>query len=174
VSRFKQFTIPFTGLSVGEHQFDFEISDWFFENFEYSLIKKGDVKVDVVLTKQSTVLVFDFQIEGEVEVCCDLCADDFMIPISGDHRLIVKFGPEASEESDEIIVIPSGEYEIDISQYIYEYINLDIPLKRIHGENAAGESLCNPETLQKLKEIVKENKESKGDDPRWDALKNLN
>ena len=31
----KEFTIPFVGLKVGKHHFDYEIDKTFFEHFEY-------------------------------------------------------------------------------------------------------------------------------------------
>jgi uncharacterized metal-binding protein YceD (DUF177 family) len=174
MNRFKQFIVPFAGLSLGDHRYEFEIGDWFFEQFEYSEIKKANVKVVATLKKTSTMLAFDFQETGEIEVCCDRCAEDFYLPVDGEHRLIIKFGPEAREESDEIIVLPSGDHEIDLSQYIYEYLILDLPIQRVHGTDAEGNSLCDPEVIEKLNQIATENKKEEGNDPRWDALKNLN
>lgn len=46
------FTIPFAGLKLGHHLFDFQVDDSFFEDIEYSLIKKGSLNVDIDLEKK--------------------------------------------------------------------------------------------------------------------------
>ena len=60
----KQFSVPFTGLKIGKHQFDFEIDNSFFDAFEYSLLKKGNLKAEVELDKQETMLILHFHIQG--------------------------------------------------------------------------------------------------------------
>ena len=35
---------------------------------------------------------------------------------------MVKFGDEYNDENDDILIVPHGEYEINIAQYIYELI----------------------------------------------------
>ena len=73
------------------------------------------------------------------------------------------------EENDEIVVIPEHDYEIDLSQYLYEYINLILPYRKVHGEDENGNSLCNPDIIKKIEEHTEE----EATDPRWDALKKL-
>ena len=48
----KNFLIPFTGLKIGTHQFNFEVDDLFFEERDYSILKKGELCVDVTLEKK--------------------------------------------------------------------------------------------------------------------------
>src|ERR1051325_8526847 len=93
--------IPFVGLSLGEHKFDYKIGDAFFSNYEYSLIKNGDITVELDFLKQETMLVLDFYISGTIQAICDRCLEEFPLEIDGHNRLIVKFGEEAAEESDE-------------------------------------------------------------------------
>ena len=47
-------------------------------------------------------------------------------------RLVVKFGSAYSEESDEIVIIPESEGEINIAWFLYEFIALAIPIKHVH------------------------------------------
>ena len=56
----------------------------------------------------------NFRIEGVVMVPCDRCLDDMEIPVETNNRLIVKFGKEYAEESDEIVIIPEDEGAINI------------------------------------------------------------
>jgi len=163
------FVIPFSGLNIGNHQFVFKIDDKFFDNFEYSEIKKGNVNVVLELEKQEQMLILDFDIEGTLHVMCDRCLDSYDQPIAGQERLIVKFGEQPEEESDEIVIIPVGQYQFDVSQYIYEYINLLLPYRLVHPEDENGKSLCDPEVIKKLEELSVK----KSTDSKWDILKNI-
>jgi uncharacterized metal-binding protein YceD (DUF177 family) len=103
---------------------------------------------------------------------CDRCTDYFDLPIEGNEQLVVKFGSDMVEESDQIVVIPATDGEINVAHFIYEYISIFIPIKRVHPENKRGTTACNKEMIKRLEEL--KNKEKKETDPRWDALKNLN
>jgi len=158
------YAIQFRGLGVGQHHFTFEIDATFFEKFDFQDIKSGSARVLLYLTKESTLLDLHFKIDGTFEVICDRCLGKYMQPVKGEFRLIVKFGDDYEEESDEVVVIPKTESRIDLSQYIYEYVNLLLPIQRTHPNIAD----CDPEMIQKI------NKHAKPEvDPRWEALKNI-
>ena len=163
------FVIPFMGLSLENHTFDFEVNNAFFEHFEYSEIKKGKVSVEVILERQERMLIFGFKIQGSVEVTCDRCLDVFDHPVSGREQLIVKFGHERLEESDDVLMIPHTDYQIDLAPLIYEYINLLLPIRHVHPMNENGEYACDPEVTK----FITETPEHENTDPRWEVLKGL-
>jgi len=163
------FVIPFMGLSLGNHTFDFEVNNAFFEHFEYSEIKKGKVSIEVILERQERMLIFGFKIQGSVEVTCDRCLDVFDHPVSGREQLIVKFGHERLEESDDVLMIPHTDYQIDLAPLIYEYINLLLPIRHVHPMNENGEYACDPEVTK----FITETPEHENTDPRWEVLKGL-
>ncbi|MFP4471630.1 MAG: YceD family protein [Bacteroidales bacterium] len=165
----KKFVIPFRGLKLGVHHFDFEIDDKFFEAVESAEIEHGRVSVGVDLTKQERMLILEFGIEGMVEVSCDRCLEPLEMPVKGNERLIVKFGENRDEESDEVIIIPESDHQINISQYLYEFISLLLPMQKIHPDDEHGNSTCNPDMLERLGRRDGE----KQTDPRWDVLKKL-
>ncbi len=169
----KEFLIQFIGLKQGKHQFEFEINKAFFDNFEFDEFNDVNVKVNVVLEKKSTMLELNFKHKGTVNVPCDLTNEDFDLPVKGKLNLIVKFGDEYNDENEEILVVPHGEYQIDVSQYIYEMIVLSVPSKRVHP--GVKDGTLNPEILNKLEELApkEEHKEETNTDPRWDELKKL-
>ena len=177
MSKTKEYTIPFVGLKLGKHKFEYQISNAFFEIFDYNEFQNSDIKVNVVLDKQSNLLELNFKHEGTINVPCDLTSEDFDLPIKGKLKLIVRFGETFNNDNEELLILPFGEFEIDIAQYIYEMIILSIPLKRIHPGIKDGS--LNTEALTKLKELtIKEQKKEKKDeeeniDPRWDKLKQL-
>jgi Predicted metal-binding, possibly nucleic acid-binding protein len=163
------FLIPISGLSIGKHSFQYEIKDDFFAGMDYSEVKEGDVKINLDVEKEETMMTLNFSFEGSVRVPCDRCGDDFDLPISGNEIFFIKFGAEPCEESENVVVIPADQHDFDLSNLIYEYIILSLPIQRVHDE---GE--CNPEVLKLLQsqeEVVPEDKDET--DPRWAALKGL-
>ena len=88
----KEYLIPFVGLKIGKHQFDYQIDNTFFKSFDYDEINDVSVKVDIVLEKKSTMLELDFKHKGTVNVPCDVSGEEFDLPIKGKFKLLVKFG----------------------------------------------------------------------------------
>ena len=171
----KAYTIPFVGLKIGSHQFDYQIDNTFFEHFEYDEFHKADVKVDLELEKKSTLLDLHSQFNGTVNVNCDLTNEPYDQPISGNFDLVVKFGQEYNDEEEDLLILPHGSYEVDVAQYIYESIVLAVPAKRVHPGVADG--TLKSEALDKLEELSLNNQAEQSDedqtDPRWDDLKKL-
>ncbi|MDZ7742668.1 MAG: DUF177 domain-containing protein [Bacteroidota bacterium] len=95
--------------------------------------------------------------------------EKFRQPLQTRQNIYIKFGDEEYEETDEVYVISQREYEIDVSQFIYEFINLSLPYRKIHPLDENGNEQCDPEVLQKLEDYKRES----STDPRWDALKKL-
>ena len=196
--------IPFIGLKPGFHDFEFEITDKFFEEIEYSIIHSGNVQVHLTLEKKETMLIGQFTIEGVVNTSCDRCNDPIEVPVKGSYQLIFKFGNEP-EFDESLVVLHPDAYEIDLRDNIYEFITVSLPTRVIHPK---GE--CNEEMIALLKEYSgttqseeddedlddedwdeddwddddwddeEEDDEEEDDDdddpidPRWSALKNLN
>lgn len=165
----KNFAIPFRGLKLGDHHFEYVIGEKFFDCIEYSEIKKGEVVVGIEMNKQERMLIFEFSMSGTVEVVCDRCLGLFDFPVEGNETIYVKPGEEWNEESDDVLIIPESEHEFNVSQLIYEYIMLKLPIQRIHPDDENGNSTCDPEMLEKLGTPP----EPQGTDPRWDALTKL-
>lgn len=177
MSKTKEYLIPFIGLKLGKHHFEYQISNAFFEIFDYDEFQNSDIKVNVVLEKQSNLLELNFKHKGTVNVPCDMTGEDFDLPIKGKMKLIVRFGEEYNNDNEELLILPFGEFEIDIAQYIYEMIVLSVPLRRVHPGVKDGS--LKTEALEKLNELsVKESKDENKEkeeniDPRWDKLKQL-
>ncbi len=112
------------------------------------------------------MLLLKFDFKGSITVPCDRCLDSVEIAVEGEEKLIVKFGNEEYDETEEIVVIPIHEHEINVAVYIYEFINLNLPKKRVHPED-----LCNQEVIERLKK-VEQKKEII--DPRWSSLQDIN
>jgi uncharacterized metal-binding protein YceD (DUF177 family) len=108
-------------------------------------------------------------ITGFIRISCDRCLEVFSQPVDCENRLLVKLGSKWDDEDPEMVTIPMDEHELDIKQYLYEFIHLSLPLQRVHPKDPEGNSTCDPEMLKKINEHIV-NKEI---DPRWDELKKL-
>jgi len=170
-----RFRINFGSLPVGEYEFEFEVDDKFFEQFENSPVKRGFFDVLVTVDKKEQFLLLDFTMEGSIVTQCDRCGEDMDIETSSYNELTVKFGEETGEEDADVIIISPKEHELNVAQFIYEYIALTMPLRHVHEDDENGNSTCNPETINKLESLLLHEEEAeKPTDPRWEILKKIN
>jgi uncharacterized protein len=157
-SSLQNYTVPFTGLKDGSHQLSFEIGREFFEKFEYSLIESGEVVIDVILEKNPTMITTFYSIKGTVDTICDRCNDPLNVKIAGEFKLVFKFGREESL-NEELIVLPPEAYELEFAPFLYEFINVSLPIKKVHGPG-----LCNEEMVELIGKYSINQEESEYDD----------
>mgnify|MGYP004524652991 FL=1 len=171
-------------LTPGVYEFDYLLENKFFVDIDGDQVQKGKVQVHLTLKRSSMSSELDFHSEGVVMVPCDRCLDDMEQPIETDNRLIVKFGSEYAEESDEVLIIPEDDGTLNIAWFLYEFIALAIPMKHVHAPGK-----CNKAMAAKFKQHRARNKDDEEElddmddmgfsepggatDPRWDALKGL-
>jgi len=168
----KEYSIPFSGLKQGKHRFEYLVENKFFESFGYNEFNSAHVDLNVQLNKTSTMLELELRAEGMVNVDCDITSEPYDQQIASELDLVVKFGDEFNNEDDEILIIPYGEHQVNIAQYVYEMLVLAVPQKRVHPGIADG--TLKSEVLDKLNELQpKESKDKEENDPRWDVLKKL-
>ncbi|MFT6167512.1 MAG: uncharacterized metal-binding protein YceD (DUF177 family) [Vicingaceae bacterium] len=164
----QKLVIPFIGLKEGIHQFEFEIDSTFFEQFDYSMIEEGDFKIKVEFEKKKILFNLNFKLKGKITASCDRCLEPLTFKVKGNESLIVKFGETTYNETDEIKVISPAEYELDLTNDIYQYAHMLLPTKVKHEKKKD----CNPEIIEQLEKLTTK-QESKEVDPRWAALSKL-
>ncbi|MDT0687855.1 YceD family protein [Autumnicola psychrophila] len=172
--RLAAYTIPFVGLKLGKHQFEYDIDNEFFDHFEYDEFNSVDVKIDLLFEKKNTMMELTFKASGTVNVDCDITNEPYDQPIDSSLFLVIKFGNEYNDEDEDLLIIPHGEYEVNVQQYIYELIVLSLPIKRVHP--GVEDGTLKSDVLDKLEELSIDKKEKNNEediDPRWDKLKNL-
>jgi uncharacterized metal-binding protein YceD (DUF177 family) len=180
-------------MTIGTHEFEFHLDNQFFKNIDGTEFQKGDVMAYVTVTKTAQTHEFDFRFEGVIQVPCDRCLDDMDLPIDTKARLFVKLGKEYSEESDEIVVIPEEEGEINIAWFLYEFIALAIPMKHVHAPGKCNKAMSSKlhkhmartavddeddifiddDSVDIPEDEVESGEENQATDPRWDVLKKL-
>lgn len=178
MKQLREFDIDIYKLSDKKHQYQYVIDDHFFANFPHSLIEKGNLQVTVTLDKQPRLIQVDFEITGTVTLVCDRSLEEFDHPLHIQEVLLYQYGNEEKELTDEIIIITRNTQKINLAQYIYEFIGLAIPMKKIHPKFRTDEDNL-PFTQGSVVFTTskgddtdsQENQE--GTDPRWEALRKL-
>jgi uncharacterized protein len=169
----KDFSIPFTGLKLGKHQFEYAVTDAFFDQFEYSLVKKANLQCRVELERQETMLILNFDISGTIDANCDKCLAQYPQQVDIHEQQVAKFSEEPLGEDEEIIVLTKNDHEINIAGLIYEYINVAMPFITVCG-NEGNTPYCDKEMLDSLNKLTANTEQNEKTDPRWDVLKKLN
>lgn len=166
----KAFGINIIGLSNRVHQFEYEFGDEFFRFYGSDLASAGKLCANVTLNKHETFIEADFIIKGKVNLVCDRSLEPFEHPVNSSHRIVFKFGDHDEEITDEIVMIHRDTATLEIGQYLYEFILLAVPLKKLHprfqdeeAENTEGGIIYTSGDDSTAPE----------GDPRWEILKKL-
>ena len=162
------FDIDIFKLANGEHSFEFNFDSEFFGLFEDSVIKNGEGTVKVELDRAPSLITLNFRIEGELELICDRSLETFMYPISETKEVRIKYGDHWEELSEELYLIPTDAQKIDVGQFVYEFLSLAIPMKKLHPRFADDDEDF----------IFSSSDEEEGSsktpvDPRWNELKKI-
>ncbi|SFF27420.1 YceD family protein [Thermoflexibacter ruber] len=179
--KFKEFDIDLAGLANKQHDYQYVVDDAFFALFENSLVEVGKCGVSIALNKTETMLICDFDISGSIRLTCDRSLELFDYPIKSTEQIIFKYGDEAKELSDEIIIIPRELTTLNLAQYIYEFIGLCVPIKKLHPrfieEDLSQEGDADEDILVYSSTTISseedDSESSQGIDPRWEDLKKL-
>lgn len=176
MSRRREFEIPFVGLKPGLHEYSYTIDDKFFEAFQQQDFRNCKARVKLVLDKKSSFMLLKFEIGGNMDVTCDRCSNNLPLDLWDEFKITVKMveNPEVmnnQEEDPDMYYIAQGESHFDIANWIYEFINLSLPMQKTCGyENEDGPN-CNPEALKMLKKLEpKEPVKKEEDNPIWKGL----
>lgn len=168
----KAYEISFFGLKEGIHQFKYKIENQFFEDFDYNEFFGADFLVNLEFSKKSNMLELHFIASGTVNISCDVSNERYDQPITSNLQIVVKFGDEFNDDNEEILIIPHGEHQINVAQFIYEMLVLAVPNKRVHPGIEDGS--LQSDIIEKLKELrPSKQKKSNEIDPRWEDLKKL-
>jgi uncharacterized metal-binding protein YceD (DUF177 family) len=168
----RQFDIAFVGLKPGEHTFEYQITDSFFENYGPQDFSDCNATVKLLLDKKNNFFLLKFEIGGKVTVNCDRCGQPFELQLWDDFDQVVKMVDNPDEmkevEDPDVSYISKTESHLNVAEWIYEFINLSIPMQRIHPDDSTGKSGCDPKVLDMLDQMNRQGNE-KGN-PIWKDL----
>lgn len=168
----KLFEIAFVGLKSGEHEFNYDIDDGFFEEFSQTDFRNSRLHVRLRLDKKTNFFLLNFEITGDVMVNCDRCGDPFDLPVWDEFNMVVKVveDPTVIEADEDPNVAYIGRHEsiLDVAGWVYEFSLLSIPMQRIHPDTVEGKAGCNPAVLKMLDDM--RHPESTQQNPIWKDL----
>jgi len=171
MKQLRQFEIAFVGLKPGEHTFEYQVTDSFFENYGPQDFSDCKATVKLTLDKKSDFFLLKFEIGGSVSVICDRCGQPLNLQLWDDFTQVVKMveNPEEMEgdEDPEVSYISRTESHLNVGEWIYEFINLSIPMQKIHPD-VDGKSTCDPKVLEMLDQMNKQTDAQ--DNPIWKDL----
>ena len=163
----EDFIFPLNGLKVGRSSFEFHSGKEFFQSFENAEILDADLTVGVTIEKSNAYIGVDLDIQGWVEVTCDRCLAALRLGVAASPALSVKFGEQDSAATEdlwegerEILFLPESDTDLDLSQVVYDYVCISLPLKRVHAE---GE--CDPDTVKYLADETEAGADTEKDSP---------
>jgi len=167
----REFEIAFVGLKQGEHHFNYQIKDSFFDNFANPGFEKSEIDVKMILDKKSDVFLLNFDIHGKALTQCDRCGDDFEMRIWDAFDHVVKLVDDSdvnlkNEVDPEVTYLSKSDSLLDVSKLVYEYIVFSLPVQKVHELDEDGNSTCNKEVLKMLNEQTPHTTNK-----MWDALK---
>jgi uncharacterized protein len=167
------FSVNIIGLGYKAHSFDFQFGDEFFAKYGKELISGGKFNAQVVLIKHETFIEAEFKITGQATLVCDRSLDPFDFPIAIDKKMVFKYGEEEKELSDEIFLITHETANIDLGQFVYEFIALEIPMRKIHPRFQEDEETETEGKIVYSSSTQKDDDDDENIDPRWEELRKL-
>jgi uncharacterized metal-binding protein YceD (DUF177 family) len=169
----RAYDIAFVGLKTGIHEYVYEVDDQFFADYAAQDFRNCQATVKLSLEKNTGFLMLKFEIGGQLEVICDRCGNYLPLQLWDDFQVVVKMAEDPKtmneqEEDPDVQYISRTESHINVSDWIYEFIVLSIPMQRMCSEEEMGGPHCNKEVLEKLKKLedLKETEAS----PLWKGL----
>ena len=174
MSRSREFEIAFVGLKPGIHMFNYVIDDKFFEPFQQQDFWNCKANVKLTLDKNSSFMLLKFEIGGTLDVTCDRCNNKLPLELWDEFKLTVKLVEEAEimneqEEDPDVFYIGRNESHIDISGWIYEFVNLSLPMQKTCGYEKMDGPYCNKAAREVLKNLEKKKSQPK-ENPIWKGL----
>lgn len=154
----RTFEIAFVGLKAGIHEFEYEINDKFFVEYQEQDFRNCTANVKLTLDKKNGFMLLKFEVGGKLEVTCDRCGNNLPLELWDEFNIVVKMveDPEQMNEQEEdpdVYYISKGESHLRVADWIYEFINLSIPMQRMCTEDQIGGPQCNQEVLTMLKKM---------------------
>ncbi|MDE7126542.1 MAG: YceD family protein [Bacteroidales bacterium] len=138
------FIIPLNSLAQGHTEFTWSVGKEFFQEFGNTEIIDANLTATADAEKSGQYLGIDCTITGYITVPCDRCLGDLECPIDVTVRLSIKYGTPSEDMNDgerEVICLPAHDTDLDMSQTIYDYACLSLPIQRVHADGECDEEI---------------------------------
>lgn len=181
-------------MPEGVHNFEYHLGKQFFVNMESSDIRDADLAVALTVDHKNDFYDLNFVITGEVVLLCDRCLDELRYPIDATYHIMVKYGDDYNDDSDELLEIPFADNYLNVAYMLNDTVTLAIPIKHVHPLGKCNRAMsallkkhrarsADDEDAELEDSLIEEmddmdiSSDSPSDapvDPRWDKLKDIN
>jgi uncharacterized metal-binding protein YceD (DUF177 family) len=171
----REFEVAFVGLKPGIHHYEYEIGDRFFEAFQQQDFFNCKATVKLAIDKKSSFMLLKFEMGGSLEVTCDRCNNNLPLELWDEFSITVKMvdDPEVmnnQEEDPDVYYIGAGDSHLDVANWIYEFINLSIPMQKTCSYDKMDGPHCNKTAMDVLKKMSAPDTEEVKENPIWKGL----
>jgi uncharacterized metal-binding protein YceD (DUF177 family) len=175
MGRRREFEIAFVGLKPGVHEYNYVIDDKFFEEFQQQDFLSCKANIKLQLDKKSSFMLLRFEIGGKMEVICDRCNNNLPLELWDEFSITVKIVEEPElmneqEEDPDVYYISRGESHVNVANWIYEFINLSLPMQKTCSYEDMSGPHCNKTAMEMLKKLEPEKDETIKENPIWKGL----
>jgi uncharacterized protein len=167
------YIINIAGIKTGKHTFDLSADASVFESFNPEMLEGARLQVTLELNKSESMIEANIGIEGEVDLICDRSLRPFSEFLDIQERVFYKFGDEAKELSEDVMIIPFHQQSIDFQQLVYELVSVAIPMKKLHPDYRDEEDEDWVYVVGNDDNDENSTDEDTIADPRWEVLKQL-
>lgn len=169
----RNFDIAFVGLKPGIHEYEYVVDDKFFSDYQEQDFRNCKAEVKLTLDKQTSFMLLKFEVGGSLDITCDRCGNQLPMQLWDEFNIVVKMVEEPElmneqEEDPDVYYISRGESHLHLADWLYEFINLSIPIQRMCNESEIGGPYCNKEVLAMLNKLSEAN--NSGPNPLWKDL----
>ena len=130
--KLKDLTINIPTSETATEMAEYSLDDSFFGLFEDNLLDHNNLTVCVHLTKRSHNIQLQIAIKGSLGLTCDRTLEAFDYPINIDRTIYFKLDNTYKELDVDLYTINSQASHIELTQHIYDFVNLAIPIKKLH------------------------------------------
>lgn len=176
-------------LPQGVHEYEFHLDKLFFENMENPDIHDADLTVRLTVNHKADLYQMDFAVTGTITLICDRCLDDLVMPVDTTYSIAVRYGDDYNDDSDDLLIIPQSDADLNVAYMIHDTVALTIPIKHVHPMGKCNRQMSamlkkhrarrpDDEDAELEETLIDEmdsmdTPDEQMTDPRWDALKNI-
>ena len=174
MAKIKPIEIAFVGLKPGLHEFTYDIKDSFFDEEIPRDFANCSANVKLLLDKKTNFFLLKFEIWGKADVSCDRCNNILTKDLWDEFKMVMKMvdNPDEMNEQEEdadVFYIAKSESHVEISDWLYEFVMLSIPMQNLCGNDVQGKTLCNTDVINRLNNMRIE-PEEKQENSIWKGL----
>ena len=132
MGKFSAYKVQLASLKPGKYEQEFVCDTQFFKNMENTDVMNSDVNVHLDLENRNGLYDLKFTLKGLVQVPCDRCLDPIDIDVDATYDIKVEYGDSYDDASDDLLIIPSDNPDLNVAYMLYDTILLTIPMRHVH------------------------------------------